>query len=345
VRRIIVVGLGARAREWLPHLASSGAAEVVAYVEPNRATAQTTAHGHKLDGQAIYASLADARAAYPEADSIFDIVTPAARETVVTEALAKGFHVLSEKPLAPTLDQAHRLLERARVSRKTWMISQDYRFAALPRASRRIVESGRLGEIGVISLWFWKTARFPPDSFYAQIDHPLLTDMMVHHIDMVRYVTGLDISSLRATAFQPRWSWFKGHAGVTLTAEMTNGAHFTHTGVWCSHGKNTTWNGDWHLEANNGGLTWTEDSLHVYGPPDINAWDVPQTHEVVPEDDSIPESILREFDAAIDEGREPECSAHDNFRSIGAIYAALESITNGGARVDLESYLGLDRGD
>ena len=51
--------------------------------------------------------------------------------------------------------------------------------------------------------------------------------------------------------------------------------------------------------------------------------------------------ILREFDAAIEEKREPECSAQDNFRSIGAIYASLESIKRGGERIDLSSYLGL----
>ena len=62
---------------------------------------------------------------------------------------------------------------------------------------------------------------------YAMIDYPLLSDMMVHHMDMVRYVTGHDFAWVRADAFQPKWSWFNGHAGVTITGEMTNGAVFT----------------------------------------------------------------------------------------------------------------------
>jgi predicted dehydrogenase len=341
MRNFIIVGLGARAREWLPNLPFSGVAEAVAYVDPNPKSSEARAVEFELTRSAIYTSLADAREAHPEADSILDIVTPMAREEVVFEALGAGMHVLSEKPLAPTLAQAQRLLQLAQKKGTTWMITQDYRFAPLPRTSRRVVESGALGEIGVINLAFWKTGRFSKDSFYTRIEHPLLTDMMVHHMDMVRYVTGLNFAWLSASSFQPKWSWFEGDAGVTFTGKMTNGALFTHTGVWCSHGKNTTWNGDWHLEGSRGGLTWDQDELDVYVPADAGSWDTVRASVPVVAGEPVPHLILREFDTAIDEKREPECSAQDNIRSIGAIYAAVESIRRGGERIDLDSYLGL----
>jgi predicted dehydrogenase len=341
VRRFIVVGLGSRAAEWLPSFPVPGVAEAVAYVEPNPKTAQARADEFGLPRGAIYPSLTAAVSEHAEADSIIDIVTPIVREEVVSEALSAGLNVLSEKPLAPTLEQARRLLQLAQLNGTTWMITQDYRFAPLPRASRRVVESGVIGDLGVISLAFWKTGRFSRDSFYTQIEHPLLTDMLVHHVDMVRYVTGLDFAWLRAHAFQPAWSWFQGDAGVTLTGEMSNGALFTHTGVWCSHGKNTTWNGDWHLEGTLGGLTWDQDELDIHLPSDAESWDTVAERLPVLAGADIPETILREFDSAIEEKREPECSARDNIRSIGAIYAATESIRRGGDKIDLESYLAL----
>jgi predicted dehydrogenase len=343
VRTLIIVGLGARASEWLTHVSRSRAVDVVAYVEPNTETAHAQAAKFELPKSAIYPSLAEARAAHPEADSIFDIVAPAAREEVVTEALTAGLHVLSEKPLAPTLEQAQRLLQLAGDSGKTWMITQDYRFASLPRTSRRVIDNGAIGEIGVINLAFWKTGRFSANSYYTHIDHPLLSDMMIHHLDMVRYVTGLDFGWLQATGFQPQWSWFKGDAGVALTGEMSNGAHFTHTGVWCSHGKNTTWNGDWHLEGSRGGLNWQQDQLSVYLPADSSSWDTVEAPVPVADSEDIPEMILTEFDSAIRQGRKPETSADDNIFSIGAVYAALESIRRDGERVDIASFLRSER--
>jgi predicted dehydrogenase len=172
MRRFILVGLGSRASEWLPTFPLPGVAEIVAYVEPNPSNSQARADEFNLRKAAIYPSFHDALKEHPEADSVFDIVPPMAREEVVSRALDANLHVLSEKPLAPTLEQAKRLLQLARKRRATWMITQDYRFAPLPRASRRIVESGTLGEIGVISLTFWKTGRFSGNSFYAQMESP-----------------------------------------------------------------------------------------------------------------------------------------------------------------------------
>jgi len=339
MRRFIVVGLGARAREWLPTLPLHGVAEAVAYVDANPRVVAAVVRDLRLDAGAVYPSLRDARVAHPEADSVLDIVTPAAREEVVAEALMAGLHVLSEKPLAPTLKEAQGLLALLGQSDATWMVSQDYRFSPLSRTTQRLVESGLLGEVGIINIAFWKTARFDDDSFYRRIEHPLLTDMMVHHVDMVRSVTGLDFDWLRATAFQPTWSWFDGAAGVTLTGEMTNGALFTHTGVWCSHGKNTTWNGDWHIEGSQGGVTWSHDELELHMPTHPTEWDTVRSRAPVVGDEAFPTAILKEFDSAIEQGREPECAASDNIQSIGAIYAALESIRQGGARIELASFL------
>ncbi|HYF52249.1 MAG TPA: Gfo/Idh/MocA family oxidoreductase [Planctomycetota bacterium] len=341
MRRFIIVGLGGRSGFWLPSLPLAGVAEPVAFVEPNKANADARSAAFKLDKSAIYPTLAEAKKAHPEADSVIDIVTPMVREAVVSEAFSLGLNVLSEKPLAPTLEQAKRLLALSQKHNKTWMITQNYRFNPLPRTSRRVVESGAIGDIGVINLAFWKTGRFARESYYAQIDFPLLSDMMVHHMDMVRYVTGLDFAWLRASSFQPKWSWFKGDAGVTFTGEMTNGASFTHTGVWCSHGKNTTWNGDWHVEGSRGGFTWNQDKLDVHVPADGAAWDTTPASVNVSGGGDVAQMILREFDSAIEQKRQPECSAFDNLRSIGVIYAATESIKRGGEKIELGKFLGL----
>ncbi len=62
-------------------------------------------------------------------------------------ALEAGAHVLCEKPLATTVQQAHEMFDKAREKGKLLMAAQLYRHDAAPRALKRIVETGVLGDI------------------------------------------------------------------------------------------------------------------------------------------------------------------------------------------------------
>ena len=62
-------------------------------------------------------------------------------------ALDAGAHVLCEKPLAITVAQAREMFDKAREKGKLLMAAQLYRHDAAPRALKRVVETGVLGEI------------------------------------------------------------------------------------------------------------------------------------------------------------------------------------------------------
>src|ERR1700722_16388020 len=57
-------------------------------------------------------------------DLVFDIVVPTARRAIVLAALARGCHVLSEKPLADTLADAKELVAAARVAGRIHAVIQ-----------------------------------------------------------------------------------------------------------------------------------------------------------------------------------------------------------------------------
>ncbi len=62
-------------------------------------------------------------------------------------ALEAGKHVLCEKPLANTLDEARRMVEAARKAGTVNMVCHNYRRVPAVRLARRLIDEGRLGEI------------------------------------------------------------------------------------------------------------------------------------------------------------------------------------------------------
>jgi len=83
-----------------------------------------------------------------EQPDIVSVCLPNALHYEITMgALDAGAHVLCEKPLATTMRQAHEMFDKAREKGKILMAAQLYRHNPEPRALKRIVDSGVLGEV------------------------------------------------------------------------------------------------------------------------------------------------------------------------------------------------------
>lgn len=66
---------------------------------------------------------------------------------IVLAALAAGKHVLCEKPLANTLDEASEMLQAARKADVVAMVNFNYRRVPAIQLAKQLIESGELGEI------------------------------------------------------------------------------------------------------------------------------------------------------------------------------------------------------
>ncbi len=79
---------------------------------------------------------------------LVDVVTPGnTHHEIAIAALEAGKHVLCEKPLANTLEEASEMLDAARRAGTTNMVSFNYRRAPAVQLAKKLVEEGRLGEI------------------------------------------------------------------------------------------------------------------------------------------------------------------------------------------------------
>ncbi len=320
----IHVGLGGQGRHWANVCKRhADQIEMVAFVEPVQAMQELAVEKAGVSRDRIYPTLAAAVAAH-KADFVLDITPPAVHHKVALEAFAHGLHVLGEKPMSDDFAAAKQVVAAARQAGRTHMIAQNYRFGALPRTTRRIVAEGRVGKPEVVSVLFYREWAHAPGTHYVVMPYPLLTDMGIHHFDMLRYVLGREPVRVRAQSWNPSWGWHKGDAGHTAVIEFEDGLIATHHSLGSSVGKQSPWNGEWRIEGPEGSLTWEEDHLwHTRVHPRDR-----QTREEIPLDPQTAggqDAVLNEFVIAVRDGRPPECASEDNLRSLALVFAAVTS--------------------
>lgn len=84
---------------------------------------------------------------------IVDIATPPCdHPEIAVAALEKGFHVLCEKPLAPTTEQAARMLRTAEKQQRVLFPCHNYKHAPVVKLIQQTIDSGALGEITSVTL-------------------------------------------------------------------------------------------------------------------------------------------------------------------------------------------------
>jgi len=82
-----------------------------------------------------------------------DIATPPSDHAEITHAaLDAGLHVLCEKPLAATIDEARAMLRHANRAQRVIYPCHNYKHAPVTKAMRGVIDSGRIGKVHLVTL-------------------------------------------------------------------------------------------------------------------------------------------------------------------------------------------------
>ena len=316
--KVLQVGAGGFGRTWLAALAGEPTAEQVALVDQDPAALR--------DGIPGYVDLDEAlRAAEPDIAVV--VVPPDAHREVAERCLAAGVPVLVEKPLAGTRADCEALIEAARRADRQLAVSQNYRYRPVIETARRVLASGELGDIGQAQIDFRIHHDFR-GSFRQRMEHPLILDMAVHSFDLIRFVTGLEMSEVWARTWNPPWSQFDGDASALVLFTMDSGARVAYTGSWHPRGQFTDWNCRWLIECSGGYLTLDRDVVKVYRGKDVHHPGTAAQEEIVPLvelERTDQAAVLVDFAGAIRDGRPAPTNAADNLRTVEMVLAAVEA--------------------
>lgn len=321
MRRIIQVGVGTMGRVWARHVAESPLWEAAAYVDPDRRKLMAAASEFGMPSKRCFSTL-EAALRTVEADAVLDVTPPFTRRAVCSEAFRHGLDVLTEKPLADTVRNARTLVAEAKKAGRLLMVAQNYRYQALMETARRQLERGLLGDIGYAGITFQRRVHF--NGFRETMEHPLILDMAVHHIDLARYLLDTDVRAVSGVATNPAWSWYAGDATAMALLEMENGAPVNYFGSWVAQGWETGWHGHWRLEGAKGVLLLEDDALYFSNTAGrrrkLRTLKRPRVDQAY---------LLDAFADALETGVEPKTSGRYNLNSFVATHAWVRAVRHG----------------
>jgi predicted dehydrogenase len=336
--RAVVVGAGGISSAWFPPLAAEKV-DVAAVVDLNVEVARSkiATYGLACEASADLAAVLERT----RPDFVVDLTVPASHCEVTCTALRAGCHVIGEKPMAASMEEARRMVAASEETGRLYMVSQSRRWDPKHDRVRMAVASGGLGTVTTVTCDFFIGAHF--GGFRDAMPSPLVLDMAIHHFDLARFMTGLDATAVYAHEFNPRGSWYAGDAAASCIFEMSGGALFTYEGSWCAEGLPTSWNGDWRIVGEKGSLAYEHD-----GDPVAQVVAGGEGFRRPLGDLPVPPSsmtaigmhgALAEMLAFLRTGRKPQTECHDNIRSLAMVFGVLES-SKKRTRVTLPSFTG-----
>jgi myo-inositol 2-dehydrogenase/D-chiro-inositol 1-dehydrogenase len=166
---------------------------VIADVNPDAAATLARTLGVARVAADYHDVLAD-----PDVDA-FAICTPSSTHyQVIMEALPAGKPIFSEKPLDLEVAKIERI--NAEVARHGVPLMLGFQRRFDPDFARIAAEvhAGRVGDIHVVRITSRDTV--PPPESFIPTSGGLFLDMTIHDLDMVRFVTGAEVTSVYARA-------------------------------------------------------------------------------------------------------------------------------------------------
>ncbi|GHD04841.1 Gfo/Idh/MocA family protein [Zhihengliuella salsuginis] len=136
---------------------------------------------------------------------VVDIVTPGGSHAeIAIAALEAGKHVMCEKPLANTLEEAEAMAAAAERAGKDVFAMIGFTYRRVPAATfaRDLVRSGAIGEVRQVRAAYlqdWLVDAEAPLSWRLQKEHAgsgALGDLGAHAVDLAQFITGQRVTSV-----------------------------------------------------------------------------------------------------------------------------------------------------
>jgi UDP-N-acetylglucosamine 3-dehydrogenase len=320
--RVGVIGVGSMGRN---HARVYGeVAELVGIVDLDAGTARTVAERLQVPAHQDFRVLLEAGV-----DAVSIATATTHHHAIARACLEAGVHVLVEKPLCATTEQANDLIDLALERKRVLAVGHIERHNPVVAATQAALRRGEFGAL--LSLSARRVSSFP-----ARIgDVGVMLDLAIHEVDIQRFLVGRPVSAVYARTGRRRHERFEDWATIILAFE--GGV----TGVievnWMTPIKARTLtltceqrlvSVDYTRQA----LVVSSARLHDYDPSDLSQ--IPLEYDVHETQLRWQEPLKRElvdFLDAIRHGREPLVTGRDGLEAIRIIEAAQQADRTGSA--------------
>ncbi len=316
--RVGIVGAGQVA---VRHAAAYDAhpdAAVVAVAEPLRERGEALAAAH---GARWFASLDDLLAA-SGVDAISICVPHHLHRDAVQQACDARVHVLLEKPIANTLDDADAILERAGAAGIVLMLGFVHRFRSEVLHAKRALASGAIGEpFSLLDRFCSLGGPHPPAWVWdrASAGGGVLMYGGIHAVDRLRWLLEREVLAVTARAHEA-YGFGDVEDGLVALLDLEGGA----TATLFEHSPPFGRPGGWATE-----VFGTEGAVRIQTGEWVEVTTAAGTERVDAGDELHFEREIAEFVSAVSEGREPSVPGEAGRASLAVALAAYASAASG----------------
>lgn len=132
-----------------------------------------------------------------EKPDFLDVLTPPATHAEILRAAGpRGIHVLCQKPLAPDLSEAQKIVRSAKEAGIRLMVHDNFRFQPWHREIKRLLETGVIGSLHSLTFRCRPGDGWGPGAYLArqpyfrEMPRFLIVETGVHFIDTYRFLAG-----------------------------------------------------------------------------------------------------------------------------------------------------------
>lgn len=321
-----LIGASTIAKEWVIGAIRATGGEVISVMSTNAERGKTYAAENGI-GKSV--TDLDALVNDPGIDAVYISTTNELHRDQTLAAAKAGKHILCEKPLALSLDDARAMVEAAKDAGVVMATNHHLRNAATHRAMREAIKAGRIGT--PLSARVFHAVYLPPHLQGWRLDKPqagggVILDITVHDADTLRFV--LNDDPVEAIAFAQA-----GGMGKAGLEDAVMGVLRFRNGVIAQfHDGFTTKFAETGLEVHG-----TEGSLigrnvmtqRAIGT--VTLRDAAGEHELPLDQRNLYETALAAFHAAVAGKGAPSATGEDGVWSLATGLAVVEAARSGSA--------------
>jgi phthalate 4,5-cis-dihydrodiol dehydrogenase len=199
--RFGVIGLGRACTSFLPALLKHPGVTITAGADPRPEARAKWAADYGAD---VFES-GDDLCASPNVDAVYIATPHTLHAPNAISAARNGKHIIVEKPMALTLEDCDAVIDAAARAGIKLVVGHSQAYAPPIYAMRDIIASGELGRLRLINAFNYKSFMYIPlrrDELDLATGGGVVFNQGSHHIDIVRWLGGGLVRSVRANTWQ-----------------------------------------------------------------------------------------------------------------------------------------------
>ena len=336
--KVGIIGCGAiTQRRHAPEYAENPDVQIAGFFDVVRERAESLVHRY---GGRIYDSY-QSMLADREIDAVSMCVANRYHAPIALEALNAGKHVLCEKPMATSLEDAERMIRAAEENQRFLMIGHNQRLVPAHIRAKELIKRGEIGRVLSFHTTFghsgpesWSVEKGAHTWFFKKKDAfmGVMGDLGIHKADLIRWLIDDEIAEVQALVAtldkrDEKGNFIDVDDNAICILKSRKGIIGTLTASWTYYGE----------ENNSTVLYGTDGYMKICDHPDYPIMIVKKNKERVyykvggiqTNDNQTKSGVIDMFIRSIKNNTPPEISGWEGLQALKIVFACLESAQKG----------------